>query len=146
MIIFDFPVSREILSKWMSLHYRKENMYKNQKTIFITATCDNIKDQNQVSFHLYQILIKIKKTFHLNYNVDINLDKMKKNFHFILQKVNEKLLTEYNTQLGIQKNSENIYNFYNTYNFHYTINFVLFIESHNLRQSGLPARPRQSIY
>jgi hypothetical protein len=84
----------------MFLHHCKEKTFNLKKTLFVSALCDYYPKKKQVSFFLYNILVRLKKMFNLKQKIAIENDKIKKNFHFILLKVNEELLRSPKRRLG----------------------------------------------
>lgn len=93
-------ISRSILAKWIALHQKKEKLYCLQESRFIPVFCDFDSTKRKVSFHMYNLLIRLKEIFNLKYRIDIDNDQIKKNFHFILQKINEQLMRPPQRKLG----------------------------------------------
>lgn len=71
-----------------------------KKTIFVTTLCDYFPKKRQFSYFLYNVLIRLKKMFNLKHKIAIDNDQIKKNFHFILQKVNKELVRSPQRRLG----------------------------------------------
>lgn len=100
MVGVDASVSKGVLAKWLSLHRRKEALCPARSSFFVPVLCGFSPGGRRVSSCLYYALVVLKQAFGLDYRIDIDDDRIRKCFQFILSKVNDRLRQEPGQRLG----------------------------------------------